>query len=144
VPNGSRIKTGRPGKRSFTVVAKSKDGQSVTRTIHYTVLPDSRFTITKLMLHASDGSVTFNLNLPGPGAVDVLETAPKSTEGRFVFARLHLTTHSGGTISAVVNPNLRGSRLVRHHRGTVSIRLSVTYTPTGGRPNTMRGLLLLP
>ncbi len=162
VASGSRLNTSRAGRRSFTVVAKSKDGLTTVRTVRYRVRPDSRFTLTDLKLDASDGSVTFSLKLPGPGVVDVLETARKSNEtttgksaaaappqvppGRFVFARLHLNRSTGGMIGVVVNPNKRGTRLVHHHRGKVFIRLWVTYTPTGGSPNTIgrRGLLLNP
>ena len=160
VASGSRVKTSRAGTLSFTVVAKSKDGQSTVRTVRYKVRPDNRFKLTDLKLHASDGSVTFTLKLPGPGVVDVLETARKSNEitarkaaallqparGRFVFARLHLNRRTGGTIAVVVNPGNRGTRLVHHHRGKVFIRLWVTYTPTGGSTNTigLRGLLLIP
>ena len=98
--------------------------------------------------------------------MDVLETDWKSTEGkarnaratagvaallqplpgRFALARLHLNAHAGGTIRVVVKPNARGTRLVKHHRGKVFIRLWVTYTPTGGFAKTIGrlGLLLIP
>ena len=38
VANGSRVDTSHPGKRSFAVTAVSKDGQSTTTVVHYTVL----------------------------------------------------------------------------------------------------------
>lgn len=149
VANGSRVNTSTVGNMVFSVTAISSDGQQASQTIHYTVLPDNHFVILSLRPRASDGSVAFKLKLPGPGAVDVLETAAiaqaggirataraaallQPAPGRFVFGRSHLAARAAGTISGVVRPSARGDRLVRHHHGKVLIRFWVTYTPTGG------------
>ncbi|MGB9186072.1 MAG: hypothetical protein WCB67_18635 [Solirubrobacteraceae bacterium] len=149
VANGSPIDTKTLGGHAFTVVAESKDGQTASKTIHYTVkLPSSRFTVSHVKTHAS-GKITFDLKLPGAGAADAFESAWKNNVAwnhnkafpasllaptaphRFTFARKHISASRAGTIHITVKPNSRGKRLVNHHR-SVWIRLWVSYTPTGG------------
>ncbi len=74
----------------------SDDGQVTTQTIDYTVRPNSRFTITGVKARKS-GTVSLSLTLPGPGRVEVLETAPTANiaaalppvgSGGFAFGRL--------------------------------------------------------
>lgn len=154
VSNGLPIATGQAGKYSFTVTAMSADGLSAVRTVHYVVLrPSNHFTISRVAASSANGKVTFDLTLPGPGNIDVMETAWKADVARaallqpaphrFVFARSHLTAGHAGTISVTVMPNAAGTMLVKHHRHKVRIRLWVTYTPTGGLPAT-HGILGIP
>ena len=125
------------------MTATSKDGQSTSRTVSYTVaLPDNRFAITGV--HARpNGRVSFTLRVPGPGVADVLETAWNDNFARsaallgpaarrFVFARKHLHASGAGATRVTVAPNTRGKRLVAGHRYAVLIRLWVSYTPTDG------------
>ena len=103
--------------------------------------PSAKFTVSHIKTEA-DGTTTFSLRVPGPGSVDVLETAWKDNLARaavlkpaaerFVFARQHVHAPHGGTVSVTVNPNPRGRRLVARHRYRVVLRLWVTYTPSGG------------
>jgi hypothetical protein len=143
VASGSAIDTSKPGAHAFTVVATSKDGQSTINTVHYTVrFPSNHFSVSHVRTHA-DGNVTLDLKLPGPGGVDVFESAWKNNVAlassligpalphRFVFARLHIDATSAGTIHVTVLPTSHGDDLVHHHR-FVWIRLWVSYTPTGG------------
>jgi hypothetical protein len=150
VANGSRIDTSSAGWHAFAVTAISHDGQQTTRTIHYRiVMPDNRFTISHVHTQP-DGTVTFDVKLPGPGTADVLEsawddnlaglaTALQPARHRFVFARGHEDARSAGTLRISISPNARGHRLVQHHAYPVTLRLWVTYTPTGSRPK--RGAL---
>ncbi len=94
-----------------------------------------------------DGVVKFDIKLPGPGVVNVLETAWTSDQQasvasvvllqaaphRFVFARGHRAAQRAGTIQVTVAPNARGKRLVLHHRYAVRMRLWVTFDPIGGK-----------
>jgi hypothetical protein len=54
--------------------------------------------------------------------------------GRFVFARANAIASHAGTVSVVVDPSPQGKRLVGHHTYQVLLRLWISYTPTGGQP----------
>jgi Putative Ig domain len=143
-PMDARIPTSNAGTQRFTVTAVSTDGQRTTSTVAYTVLPDRTFTITRLGT-AANGTVRLHVSVPGPGRIDVLETAWLSNLAhaavalqpaphRFASARTHKTATQPGKLKLRVAPNRRGRRLVAHHTYTVTLRLWVTYTPTGGAP----------
>ena len=143
VADGQSIDTTTPGRHAFTVTASSRDGQMSTNAVGYTVgQPDNHFSVSHIRLRR-DGKITFKVNVPGPGKVDVLETAwtdnlaqiavqLQPATHRFVFARAHRTTNRSTTLQLRVNPNSRGRRLILHHTYRVTLRLWVTYTPTGG------------
>jgi hypothetical protein len=75
VAAGTPIDTTSLGTHSFTLTARSSDGQRASTTVSYTVvLPANRCSITHL--HARpDWRVGFTVVFPGPGTADVLETA---------------------------------------------------------------------
>ena len=107
----------------------------------------NRFTIAHLHTYA-DGRITFAVKVPGPGTVDVLETAwndnlarvatlLQPAAHRFVFARAHTSARGATTIPVSVSPNVRGRLLVHHHTYRVTLRLWVTYTPVAGRSHSV-------
>ena len=146
VPDGQPVNTATVGRHKFTVTATSKDGQATTSTTTYTVAsPNNHFTVTHIKTHRN-GTITFRVKVPGPGAVDVLETAwndnlaeaaiqLQPAPRRFVVARQHKTASHATTLHLRVLPNKRGKRLVHHHAYRVTLRLWVSYTPTGGTPH---------
>lgn len=108
--------------------------------------PSNRFRVTRLRARPG-GTVTFDVALPGPGRIDVLETAWSNNfaaagaflepaRGRFVFARFSVKT-GRRTIRVEIRPNARGRQLLRHHAYKVRIRVWVTFTPTGGTPRSI-------
>ena len=165
-PSGMLV-TSAPGKFTYTVTATSNDNQTATASVAYTVMPapapapaptptptpaptpvvptvspNNHFTI-KHVTTRKDGRVTVTLALPGPGKVDILETAwldnfaqaatlLNPAPRRFVFARAHRGHTHGATVRITIKPNRRGKRLVTHHRYAVTIRLWVSYTPRHG------------
>ena len=147
IPNGSRIDTTKPGRRRFTVTATSVDGQRASQTVSYTILPSNKFTVSHVRSSA-DGTFTFSVTVPGPGSLDVLETAWKDNlasaavllkpaPDRFVFARKQTQTMGPGTVTVTVTPNQQGRRLIAHPRYRVVLRLWVSYTPDRGSYRTI-------
>jgi hypothetical protein len=107
---------------------------------------NSAFSINTVAGSSKTGTVRLHLDLPGPGVVDILETAGRSTlraqaavfgpgPHRFAFARAHNVVATGGAIDLVITPTAAGRRALalahRHHRKLL-INVWVTYTPTGG------------
>ncbi len=144
VPNGQAINTSTTGQHSFTVTAASKDGQTSSATASYTVISaNNHFTLSHIKIQRG-GTVTFQVKVPGPGAVNVLENARASKHARrFVFASQRKTARKASTLKVRLSPNKRGKQLVRKRTSTVLIKLSVTYTPSGGVHRTTKRSLHL-
>ena len=143
VPDGAHIDTTTAGHHTFAVTATSKDGQSTTTTASYTVLPNNHFTVSHIKTHRS-GTISFAVKVPGRGVINALGTAwidniAQSTvllqpaRNRFVYGRSHKNSRRKATIRMRLTPNARGRRLVEHHTYAVTLRLWVTYKPTGGQ-----------
>lgn len=52
---------------------------------------------------------------------------------RAVYAREHIAVEAGHIVRVRVRPNAHGRLLLGHHTYRVTLRLWVSYTPTGGR-----------
>jgi autotransporter-associated beta strand protein len=140
------LDTSHPGTFKYMVIAVSEDGQAAIAQITYSVLfPNNKFNSPRVHPNR-DGSVSFSLQLPFPGTVDVLESAAKSNrataaslkpgKGQFAFASVHTRIKKAGTAKFRIKPNAAGRALMKHHRHPVVIRLSITYTPAQGKPRT--------
>jgi 6-phosphogluconolactonase (cycloisomerase 2 family) len=141
--NGAAIDTSTLGAHSFKVTATSRDGQVTSKIVTYTVLPSNRIIVLRRKASA-DGTFVVTVKVPGRGRVDIMETAwddnlatiavlLQPAPRRLVFARAHAMPQHAGTLRIVVTPNARGRQLVAHHTYRVTLRLWISYTPTGGR-----------
>jgi hypothetical protein len=128
--SGSPIVTSTAGPQQFTVVATSRDGQTSTRTISYTVSPPSdHFKVSHVKVHKKTISLT--VQLPGPGAVTVAEKA-----GRRSVGHTSKRSQKAAAITLRIKLNAKGRGLLADHKHGLEVTLAVTYTPTGGQPRT--------
>ena len=141
--NGAPIDTSTLGAHGFKVTATSRDGQVTSKIVNYTVLPSNRIIVLRRKASA-DGTFVITVKVPGRGRVDIMETAwddnlatiavlLQPAPRRLVFARAHAMPQHAGTLQIIVKPNARGRKLVAHHTYRVTLRLWISYTPTGGR-----------
>lgn len=124
VNSGGRLDTRSPGAHTLSISATSVDGLVTTDTINYTVLPDNRFTVSKIKPLAG-GALSFVLALPGPGKISVRELAA----GGQRFAATVTRVHRKRRLKVTVSPAGAAA--------SATITLEVAFTPTEGRERTV-------
>jgi hypothetical protein len=130
VASGHALDTKVPGSHTLTVSATSVDGLVTSQGVDYTVLPDNRFTLTKLGTKAN-GTVTFQLTLPWAGSVTVREL-----DGRHTFGSYDGHVSGPRKLKVTVRPSAAGKALLTG--GTAQrIAIEVTYAPKGGVKHTV-------
>lgn len=136
IASGGALKTKAPGSHSLTISATSVDGLVTTDTIDYTVLPDNRFTLSRVR-PSSGGGLGLRLALPGAGRLVIAERSGRVTVGSYTR---RLT--AARRIAVTLRPTAAGQGLVS--AGSTRVTLTVTFTPTGGvrRTLTKRGIVL--
>jgi len=121
INSGQDLDTKVPGQHQLDIQAISGLTSDTTDvTVNYTVLPDNRFTISKLK-RGSGGALSFQLALPGAGSVVVLETASGKT-----IDRDRLSVSRERTLKVTLPAN-----------STSKVNLEVSYKPKGGVTRTV-------
>lgn len=137
VTSGSPIDTTTSGPHTFNVSATSNDGQVVTDTVNYTVRPSNKFVVSHIKPHPG-GSVSLQIVLPGPGAVQLSEH-----KGRLVLSSKTIRAHQSETAKVTLSLDAKGAQLLKAGSAVV-LRLLVAFKPTGGlvRDATFYGIKL--
>ncbi len=130
--NGTAIDTSSDGANTFSISAISNDGAITTQTIDYTVLPDNRFTVSKLTGHTG-GQVTLKVKLPDAGKLTATLLRNGKTLGQTVRG-----SQSDGTQSVTIKPNAAFRKAIRtalkaKHPKPISLKLTVSFTPFFGK-----------
>jgi hypothetical protein len=136
VASGQRIDTSHAGSHAFTVTATSSDGQRGQSTVAYTVLPDNHFRLSHVSVRPN-GSIAFRITLPGPGQVNVVETASAKRGGerhakRVASAHTYARSKRRGTLRLTVRFSAAGVRALQQAGNDSRLRLQVSFTPTHG------------
>ncbi|MEZ0291145.1 MAG: pentapeptide repeat-containing protein [Solirubrobacteraceae bacterium] len=111
--------------------------------------PDNRFTVRRVKVRRN-GTITFSVRVRAAGKLDVRATMRRTRRlrpgsGRFVFARAERRARRAGTLRVRVRPTARARRFIRRGVRLPTLRLAVTFTPSGGRPRQVeRHALRLP
>ena len=96
-------------------------------------LPSNHFSFGRLRLNKRNGTATLAVKLPGPGTLGV---GGKGVVRKWRFARANLSRAVNGPGSVKLHIRARGKRRRKLNRtGRVLLKAIVTFTPTGGRPN---------
>jgi hypothetical protein len=120
------------------------DGSNLGLAEQRAATTSNHFTVSGVHTFA-DGTSKFRITVPGPGTIEVLETAPNDNLAhaatllypvpeRIVFARKNLRASQTGTANVNITPTISGKQLLSHHRDRIVLRLWIAYTPTNGRP----------
>jgi DNA-binding beta-propeller fold protein YncE len=95
--------------------------------------PSNKFHFSGLVKNHGNGFAVLYVRVPGPGKV--------SLTGRG-FRRLSRTARQATTVQLPIKPKVRLRRFLRRH-GKGRIRVEVTFTPTGGAPNSREKVIVL-
>jgi hypothetical protein len=121
------VDTSRLGKHVFTVNATSADGLAATAIARYTVVRQA--TLGKLSTR--HGIITFTVKVPADGTVTALATTNIKRSPR--YGRSNVVASHSGKVPMIVTPN-RASKLLLQRKHRLTIRVVISYTPSGGLP----------
>jgi hypothetical protein len=83
----------------------------------------------KLVLNKKKGTGKLAINVPGPGTLTAV------AKGKKTIKTVTLTPTAGGAVQVPLNPTAAGRKALKK-KGKLKAALEVTFTPTGGAPNT--------
>jgi ABC-type phosphate transport system substrate-binding protein len=104
---------------------------------------DNDISIGKTEISSQKGSATIEVTLPGPGVLDMDATAKvKKPNNRVALAKktirvggATLNASEGGTYELTLKPKAKAKKELKR-KGSLKTKVEMTFTPTGGEPNT--------
>jgi autotransporter-associated beta strand protein len=128
-PLGFALRMTTPGQHTFTVTATSLDGLTASTTVTYTVLaPPNSFKVRSVKANHA-GTITISLSsLREPGKI---VATGRVTKLPAFSVRKSVFTTSTSTLTLTLPPSKRLKALLKKHR-SVSVKLTIAYTPTNG------------
>jgi hypothetical protein len=140
--NGNTIASGSPlntkivgPDQDLFVDSTSGDGAVAENDITYTVLPNNQFTVVKTSA-GKKGAVKLKLKLPGAGKLVVGEKVDGVS-----FSSDKGSVRGARTVTVTLKPSKAGKKLLKKvagekHPPTLTGKLSIAYTPKGGKQKT--------
>jgi hypothetical protein len=92
--------------------------------------PNNVITRGKLALNKKTGTGKLTINVPGPGTLTAVSKGKKK-----VIKTVNLTATAAGALKVPLNAVGQGRKALKT-KGKLKAQLEVTFTPTGGLPNT--------
>jgi autotransporter-associated beta strand protein len=128
-PLGFALRMTAPGRHTFTVTATSLDGLTGSTTVTYTVLaPPNSFKVRSVRANRA-GTITISLSsLREPGRIVATGRVAKLPA---FSVRKSVFTTSTSTLTFTLPASKQLKALLKKHR-SVSVKLTIAYTPTNG------------
>jgi hypothetical protein len=136
IASGGTLDTNVVGRgQQVEVDAISSDDLQATAFINYTVLPNNAFTVVKTSA-GKNGTVTLKLKVPGAGKLAVGEKVNGKS-----FSSYSGKANGAKTVTITLTPSSAGATLLKKlakekHPPKLTGKLSIAYTPTGGKKKT--------
>lgn len=104
--------------------------------------PSNAFTFGKLLLNRKSGTGKLQVNVPGPGALTVVDAGGSAAKGSAARASkkksapklikgTSVSAAAAGLVVVKLKPTGPGMKILRHKR-KLSFKVQFTFTPTGG------------
>lgn len=94
------------------------------------VPPSNAFSLTKKAISSKTGKATISLKLPGAGKVVMVGKA-KNGKKTISVGKVTLNAAKAGTFNLTLTPSNAAKRVLKK-KGKLKVKLSITFTPTGG------------
>lgn len=92
--------------------------------------PSNAFSVTKKAISSKTGKATISLKLPGPGKV-VMTGKAKNGKKAINVGKVTLNAAKAGTFNLTLSPSGAAKQVLKK-KGSLKVKLSITFTPTGG------------